>query len=171
MHKKYMTLWGLFAALFSISAWICLPFGNLVFSLQTGVLFASLFLLGGKATSGVVFIYLLLGAVGLPVFSGFRGGIGMLLGPTGGFLVGFLACSLLYWLLNPKTSHQKFLSALLGLVLCYAIGAVWFRFGYAKEASLWAIVLQTVIPYVIPDLIKLFFGFLLAKRLSASLPA
>ena len=171
MYGKKMTLWGLFAALFCISAWLCLPLGNLVFSLQTGVLFTALFLLGGKATSAVVFIYLLLGAVGLPVFSGFRGGIGMLLGPTGGYLVGFLACSLLYWLLRPKTNRQKLLSALLGLILCYCFGSLWFRLGYAKEASLWIIALQTVIPYVIPDIIKLFLGFFLSKRLSAFLPA
>lgn len=171
MQRKYMTLWGLFAALFCISAWICLPLGNLVFSLQTGVLFASLFLLGGKATSGVVFVYLMLGIVGLPVFSGFRGGIGMLLGPTGGYLLGFLACSLLYWLLRPKTKPQKITAALLGLVLCYAIGAFWLRFVYAKEGSLALILLQSVVPYILPDLAKLFLGFLLVKRLSQNLPA
>lgn len=142
-----------------------------MFSLQTGVLFLSLFLLGGKATSLSVLIYLLLGTVGLPVFSGFRGGIGMLLGPTGGFLVGFLACSLLYWLLCPKTNVQKIAAALLGLAACYSLGALWFRFGYAKEGGLGLILLQSVVPYVIPDMIKLTLGFFLAKRLSPALNA
>ena len=171
MNKRNIAFWGLFAALFCISAWLCLPFGNLVFSLQTGVLFLSLFLLGGKATCLVVFVYLLLGTVGLPVFSGFRGGIGMLLGPTGGFLFGFLACSLLYWLLHPKSQLQKIAAALLGLAACYSLGALWFWFGYAKEGGLWVILLQSVVPYVLPDLAKLFLGFLLAKRLSQVLPA
>lgn len=171
MRKQNMTLWALFAALFCISAWICLPLGNFVFSLQTGTLFLSLFLLGGKATLAVVVLYLTLGAVGLPVFSGFRGGIGMLLGPTGGYLWGFLACSLVFWLLHPKNQKQKIMAALLGLAACYSLGALWFRFGYGNDGSLWLILLQTVIPYIIPDLLKLFFGFLLAKRLSPVLPA
>ena len=171
MHHKYLTHWGLFAALFCISAWICLPLGNLVFSLQTGVLFTALFLLGGSATSVIVFVYLLLGAVGLPVFSGFRGGIGMLLGPTGGYLFGFFACSLLYWLLHPKTKLQKITAALLGLVVCYSTGALWFRFGYAKGGNLGLILLQSVFPYVLPDLLKLFLGLSLSKRLSSILPA
>ncbi len=169
MNRKNIALIGLFAALSCLSAWICLPLGNLVFSLQTGVLFLSLFLLGGMATSLSVLIYLLLGAVGLPVFSGFRGGIGMLFGPTGGYLFGFLACSLVYWLLHPKTKVQKIIAALLGLAACYGLGAFWLRFGYAKEGSLWLICLQGVVPYILPDMIKLFFGFFLSNRLASVL--
>ena len=171
MNKQNMARTAQFSALLCISAWLCLPLGNLVFSLQTGVLFLSMFLLGGKATSLVVLLYLLLGAVGLPVFSGFRGGIGMLLGPTGGFLLGFLVCSLLYWLLHPKTSFQKLLAALLGLACCYSLGAIWFRFGYAKDGSFSVILLQTVVPYLLPDILKLSLGFVLGKRLSRIFPA
>jgi biotin transport system substrate-specific component len=81
-----MVLCSLFAALIAVFAWISIPVSDVAFTLQTLGIFLAFGLLGGKRGSAAVILYLLLGAAGMPVFSGFRGGIGVLLGVTGGFL-------------------------------------------------------------------------------------
>lgn len=81
-----------------------------------------------------VFIYILLGAIGIPVFSGFKGGIGALAGTTGGYIVGFLASALLMWGMEKWFGRKKnwvlVLQMIMGLVVCYAIGTVWFMVVY-----------------------------------------
>jgi biotin transport system substrate-specific component len=84
-----MTLAAFFAALITVCSWISLPVADIAFTMQTFGVFLALGLLGGKWGSVAIAIYLLLGAVGMPVFSGFRGGVGMLAGVTGGYLWGF----------------------------------------------------------------------------------
>ena len=84
---------ALFAVLLTVCAWISVPL-PVPFTLQTFAIFAALGILGGRRGTWAVAVYLLLGAVGLPVFSGFRGGLGALLGTTGGYILGFLALAL-----------------------------------------------------------------------------
>ena len=81
---------GMTVALLAVSAWIALPLGPVPFTLQTFVLAFSLMVLRPGECLAALGAYLLLGAAGVPVFSGMRGGIGMILGATGGFLWGFL---------------------------------------------------------------------------------
>ena len=90
---------ALFAVLLTVCAWISVPL-PVPFTLQTFAIFAALGILGGRRGTWAVAVYLLLGAVGLPVFSGFRGGLGALLGTTGGYILGFLALALVYWLVT-----------------------------------------------------------------------
>ena len=85
-----------FAVLIAICSWISIP-APVPFTLQTLGVFLALVILGGKRGSCAVFLFILLGAVGIPVFSGFKGGAGVLMGPTGGYIMGFLATGLLYW--------------------------------------------------------------------------
>ena len=94
-----MVLIALFSVLIAICAWISIP-ATVPFTLQTFAVLCTLGLLGGKRGTVAILLYLLMGAVGLPVFSNFGGGLGKLLGVTGGYLIGFLAASLLYWLLT-----------------------------------------------------------------------
>lgn len=86
---------GVFAALLAIFSWISIP-TVVPFTLQTFGVFLALTVLGGKRGTLAILVYILLGAMGLPVFSGFTGGFGRLLGTTGGYIVGFLATGLLY---------------------------------------------------------------------------
>lgn len=169
MQIKNMARCALFAALMCLCAWISLPLGQNPITLQTFALFLTLELLGGKYGSLVCLIYLLLGAVGLPVFSGFRGGLSMLLGATGGYLWGFLLCALLYWLITALFGKQfHLLGCLLGLALCYALGTVWFYCVYLQVGSqlgIGFVILKCVVPFVLPDLIKLFLAQALAKKL------
>ena len=92
---------ALFAVLMAVCAWITIPM-TVPFTLQIFAVFAALATLGGHRGTYAVAVYLLLGAVGVPVFSGFRGGIGVLLDTTGGYIIGFVAAALVYWLLTAR---------------------------------------------------------------------
>ena len=145
------------------------------FTLQTFAVFLAVGVLGGKRGSLAVLIYILLGAVGIPVFAGFSGGIGVLLGNTGGYIVGFLFSALLMWLIEKLFGRKTWVlgvSMVLGLIVCYAIGTVWFMVVYAQNSG--AVGLATVlgwcvIPFIIPDLVKIALALTLSKRLSKAL--
>ena len=155
-----MTLASLFAALLAICAWICIPVSDIGHTLQTFGIFLALALLGGKWGTVSIGIYLLLGAVGLPVFSGFRGGLGHLIGVSGGFLWGFLLSGLVYWALEKL---GRWIAMLGGLLACYFCGCIWF-YCYSG-GGLMFILLRCVIPYVFFDLAKLWLADRLAHRL------
>ena len=89
---------ALFAVLLAVFSWTTIPFA-VPFTLQTFGVYVALMLLGGKKGTIAIALYILLGAVGVPVFSGFKGGVGALLGPTGGYIFGFLATGLVYILM------------------------------------------------------------------------
>ncbi len=159
---------AIFAALIAVCSWIAIP-STVPFTLQTFAVFLTLTLLGGKRGTMAVAVYLLLGAVGVPVFANFSGGIGALVGSTGGYLIGFLGTTLVYWLLVKRRKLWIEIVALVGgLVLCYALGTAWFVVVYTQNSG--AIGVGTalswcVIPYVIPDLAKLGLAVVLGGRL------
>ena len=157
---RKMTLCAFFAALTAVCAWIGIPLGDTVFTLQTLAVFLTLGLLGGRWGTVSILCYLLLGAVGAPVFSGFRGGIGALLGPTGGFLWGFL-CAGLCWLAVEK--FGKVPAMLLGQLTCYTCGTSWYMVYTTGGPEL--VILQTIVPYLIPDALKLVLAYRLAEKL------
>ena len=159
MTRK-LTRCALFAALMAPCAWIGLPLGHTVFTMQTFGVLLTLGLLGGKRGTVSILCYLLLGAAGLPVFSAFRGGIGAILGPTGGYLWGFLATGLVYWVLE-KWSRPAAMTA--GLAACYTCGTIWYM--TYTGGALAAVLVQTVLPYLIPDALKLVLALRLTKRL------
>lgn len=167
MKTKTMALCGLFSALLAVCGWLAVPAGDTVISLQTFGLFLCLWTLGGKKGSISVFVYLLLGAAGLPVFSGFRGGMGVLLGTTGGYLTGFLACALVYWLLTSLLPRRSILAMVSGLAVCYLFGSIWYYNVYTAggTATLGLIVVKCVLPFLLPDGIKLCLAWELSKKL------
>lgn len=170
MKIRNMALCALFAALIAVCAWVAIPAGDAVITMQTFAIFLTLDILGGKWGTVATVIYLLLGIIGLPVFSGFQGGFAVLLGPTGGYLFGFLATALIYWLVTALGKNKEFsrlLGMVLGLLFCYLLGTLWFRYGYLSAGALsWgAILLKCVVPYLVPDVAKLTLAWLLARRL------
>ena len=171
MRIRNMVLCALFAALLCVCAWIAVPVGNAVITLQTFALFLTLGLLGGKRGSIVCLVYLLLGAAGLPVFSGFRGGLGMLFGATGGYLFGFLAAALTYWAITSlfkKAFWVQLLASLGAMTVCYCFGTGWFLWVWHPPGSpegLGAALLLCVVPYLLPDVLKLALALFLTKRL------
>ena len=170
MKVRNMALCALFAALLTICAWISIPVGDGVITMQTFALFLALGVLGGKRGTITVGIYLLLGVVGLPVFSGFQGGLGALLGVTGGYIAGFLVAALVYWLitaLGRDKSIFRLVGMITGLLACYLFGTLWFQFGYLSYGGLsfGVILMKCVIPSLLPDGAKLILAWLLASRL------
>ena len=168
---------SLTAALIAVCAFVTIP-APVPFTLQVfGVAFA-LFALGGARGTLAVLLYLTIGALGLPVFSGFGGGFGVLLGPTGGYLWGFLPMSLAYWGLERLSRGRatafwaRILRLLPGLVLCYAAGTLQFVLLYAKsgkEMTIPGALLLCVLPYLLPDLLKLALASLVAGRVQKML--
>ena len=137
MKTRDLTYISIMVALMAVCSWITIP--TLVpFTLQTFAVFLASALLGGKRGTIAVAVYLLLGAVGLPVFSGFTGGVGKLLGVTGGYVLGFLAQAIVLWIgerLLGRRPAAFFLSGVLGLAVCYLFGSVWYLLLYTSTTG------------------------------------
>lgn len=169
MAVKDIARVALMAVLIAVCSWISIP-AAVPFTLQTLGVFLALRLLGGKKGTLSILVYILLGAVGVPVFSGFSGGLGKLLGPTGGYIVGFLAAGLVYLLLEKVPKQGKVMDMVrmaAGLLVCYALGTVWFFFTYGTQNAMGigAVLMACVVPFILPDAVKLVLAELLASRL------
>ena len=162
------------AALISVCSWISIP-GAVPFTLQTFAVFSVLLLLGGRRGTLSILTYILLGAIGLPVFSNFTGGAGVLLGNTGGYILGFIFMGLIFLLFEKISSSDLFVRKmilsivclLLGLFVCYSFGTAWFMYVYMKNTGtvgLSAVLSWCVFPFILPDLIKLFLAVILSNR-------
>ncbi len=160
---------ALCVALLAICSWISIPM-VVPFTLQTFAVFCVLGILGGRRGTLAILVFLLLGAIGLPVFSGFTGGIGKLLGTTGGYLLGFIFIGLIYWLAEkffPKTTFVEAAAMVIGLIVCYAFGTAWFICLYTRNTgaiTIGAALSWCVLPFVIPDLVKLALALFISKR-------
>ncbi|MBO6242782.1 MAG: biotin transporter BioY [Butyrivibrio sp.] len=158
------------AALIAICSWISIPTA-VPFTLQTFAVFFVLLALGGERGTLATLVYVLLGAVGVPVFAGFSGGIGVLLGNTGGYIIGFLLTGLIYILFTKffkKNIVMKVIALVLGLAVCYAFGTAWFMHVYMKssgEVGLLTVLGWCVFPFIIPDLLKLALAVVISKRI------
>ena len=166
-NVKRMALVALFAAIIAVCSWISIPTA-VPFTMQTFAVFGAALLLGGRDGTLAVLTYLLLGAVGLPVFSGFKGGVGALLGATGGYLLGFLLLTLTVWLAERFHDQRLTVPAIVvGLLLCYAFGTAWFMVVYARDSGaigLGAALGWCVLPFLLPDAVKLALAIVLSRR-------
>ncbi len=162
---------GIFAAIITISAYIQLPLLSLSMTLQVFAVYLTLFVLGEKKGILTVLVYILMGLAGIPVFSGFSGGIGVILGKSGGFIIGFLpalfVCSRLMRIFGTGIGG-RFISALLSMIPCYVLGSVWFCFVFMGEftlSSYGASLLVSVLPYIIPDALKILASVYVGRKL------
>lgn len=160
---------ALFAVLIAVCSWISIPM-VVPFTMQTFAVFFALNFLGGKRGIAAVGVYMLLGAIGLPVFSNGTAGIGVIAGATGGYMVGWIFSGLvmhgLEKLIGRKIWAQAF-SMLAGLVVCYAFGTMWFMAVYARNTGaigLGAALSWCVIPFIIPDLVKLGLALWFSRK-------
>ena len=159
---------ALMAVLIAACAWVTIPVGPVPFTLQTFGVFCTLALLGGRDGTLSVLVYLAIGAIGAPVFSGFAGGIGKIVGPTGGYMLGFIAAGLIYWAaerLFGRTAPVRIASMIVGNVACYAFGTAWFMVVAPSKPGLASALSLCVLPYVIPDLCKIVCACLFARAL------
>ena len=168
MKIRNIALCGLSSALMALCAWISVPIFDIAFTMQSFAVFFALFVLGGKWGSAAILVYLCLGIAGLPVFSNFQGGLGALLGVTGGFLWGFLLCDLCYWLLSSLFGKKwNILWAAISLLLCYGCGCIWFYavYGDGSALGLGAVIFKCVVPYLLPDTLKIYLSWQLSRKL------
>ena len=169
-----MVMTAVGAALIAVCSWISIPL-TVPFTLQTFAVFFLTVLLGGKRSTVSVLVYILLGAAGVPVFAGFTSGIGTVLGNTGGYMFGFLLIGPSYLLMTRlfgKKSAAEAAGLLLGLLLCYAFGTAWFLLLYTRSqgaVALGTVLSWCVLPFVLPDLGKLFLALFLGKRIGKAI--
>lgn len=173
-NTKNMVLIALMSVFIAICSWISVPL-EVPFTLQTFAVFCTLMLLGGKNGLFSVMIYILLGAVGIPVFSGFTGGIGIILGTTGGYIVGFIFMALIFWAFEKIPVESKYgrmvfdiAAMILGTAVLYAFGTAWFIYVYTAntgEVSIWSALKWCVIPFIPVDMIKIAAAALVTKRI------
>jgi biotin transport system substrate-specific component len=170
-RKTYdMAYIAVFTVLIAICSWISIPM-TVPFTLQTFAVFLSVSILGGRRGTMAVLVYVLLGAVGIPVFAGFTGGPGIILNTTGGYIIGFILSALVMWLtenLFGKKLPVQILSMVLGLLACYAVGTVWFMFVYMRQTGavgLGTVLGWCVIPFIIPDAVKIALALMLGNTL------
>ena len=168
------------AALITICSWISIPLGPVPFTLQTLGILAVMLIVGGRRGTIAILVYLALGAVGVPVFAGFKGGIMSFIGPTGGFLVGFVLAALVYWLLEKlilrelmTTPVRTWIFGMLGFlvfeVVMYIVGVIWFMTVYAAQTGpigLTTVMSLCVFPFIIPDIVKMAVAVLIGERAS-----
>ena len=162
---------GMFVALTAICSQIQIPL-SVPFTLQTFAVLITVSLLGTGRGLAAVLIYILLGTIGVPVFAGFTGGYGILLGNTGGYIVGFIFTALVTGVIQKlfgKKLPVMIISMVLGILVCYVFGTVWFILFYTRTEgaiSIMTALAWCVFPFIIPDLCKIALAIFLDKRLA-----
>lgn len=174
MKLKEMTQIALMVCVITICSWLTIPV-TVPFTMQTFAVFCTLLLLGGRNGLVAVIVYVFTGCIGLPVFSGFRGGIAHIVGPTGGYIIGFIFAAVIYLLFEPLfCKHSKLQLPVLagGLIICYLTGTVWFKVVYGLHGTAYSVgvvISLCVLPYIVPDLIKLVLAWIISNRIKKSL--
>lgn len=167
---KDLVLTALFAALTAVLAQIQLPIGPVPFNLAVFGAFLAGMLLEPAWAAASMGVYMLLGAVGIPVFAGFMGGPAVLLGKTGGYVIGYIFIALATALAVKRSVKLPVIGAamLAGLLICYGFGTAWFM--AVTGADLVSALGWCVLPFIVPDVCKgvlaCVLGRLLAGRLA-----
>ena len=162
---------SLFTAIIAVCSQITIPTPFIPFTMQTFAVLVAGGILGYKRGTVSVLIYLLLGAIGVPVFSGFKSGLGALTGPTGGYLLGFVITVMAVGIVRDKVSKKTWImiiSMAVGILLCYAFGTAWFMIVYTQKnasISLWKALCICVFPYLLFDAGKIILATIVVKRL------
>lgn len=155
MSTRHMTLIAAWTALLCILGPLTLPVGPVPLSLTTALLMGTALLLGARHASICCFLYLLLGLLGLPVFSGFTGGPGTLWSPTGGFLLGYLPLTAWCGFFCGRTSDRRLQAAacICGTILLYALGTSWYA--HLTGATFASALTVCVLPFLLGDALKI----------------
>lgn len=162
---------GVFAAVIAVCSWIQIPL-TVPVTLQTFAVCAAAGLLGLRNGVLTVLVYILIGLIGVPVFSNFGAGPGVLFGITGGYIIGFVFTALIVGgavKVFGKKTVVYILSMITGVAVCYVFGTAWFLIWSAKNGSsttLGAALMACVMPFIIPDLLKIAAASALCSKLS-----
>ena len=158
---------ALLAAITAVLAQIVLPIGPIPFNLAFLGVFLTGMILTPKWACFSTFAYIFMGLIGLPVFAGFNGGLGVLVGSTGGYIFGYIFLAVLTSLGRNKKWYFCGLFMLLGVLVAYTFGTVWFMI--LTKNSLATSLAYCVTPFIIPDLAKGVCGYLVGKAVNTRL--
>ncbi len=169
---KQLTLSGLMAAVFCLLGPLSLniPISPVPVSLGMLAIYFVTSVLGMKLGTLSVLAYILLGLAGLPVFTGFTGGAGKLLGPTGGYIIGYIFMALICGFFVDKWGHRllpEILGMVLGTAVCYLFGTVWL--GYPASYTFFQALAAGVLPYIPVDAAKLAIALVVGRQVRARL--
>jgi len=161
---KNLILISIFSAVTCICSLISIPAGAVPINLALLPVFicSGVLCKGSAAASQIIFV--LIGFIGVPVFSGFRGGIGVVFGPTGGYILGYIACAFIAAFFIKK--HIPVILALnVGLLACYSLGTAWFMF--SQQVNIITALTCCVLPFLPGDLLKVIAASIIIKKLSS----
>lgn len=114
-------------------------------------------------------LYVILGAAGLPVFAAFTGGLGVIAGPTGGYIIGYIPLALIAGYASKKTKGfwARFAFSLCGLAVVYLLGGIWY--GISAGMGIWQVLTAGVFPFIIPDILKVASGVFCGSRIKRAM--
>lgn len=161
---------GVMTAVICIMAPFSLPIGPVPISFTNLAIYIALYVLGMKRGTISYLIYLLIGLVGVPVFSGFTGGPQKLFGPTGGYLIGFIPMAVIAGIVIDKCMKKWYfclLAMIAGTWVCYLFGTAWLAF--QANMTFKAALAAGVIPFIIEDLIKMVLALLIGPQIHKQL--
>lgn len=161
---------GVMTAVICILAPFSLPIGPVPISFTNLAIYIALYVLGMKRGTISYLIYLLIGLVGVPVFSGFTGGPQKLFGPTGGYLIGFIPMAVIAGIVIDKCMKKWYfclLAMIAGTWVCYLFGTAWLAF--QANMTFKAALAAGVIPFIIEDLIKMVLALLIGPQIHKQL--
>ena len=164
-----MAVTAVMAAIICVLSPLSIPIGPVPISFANLAIYFAVYLLGWKMGTCSLLIYILIGLIGVPVFSGFTGGFAKLLGPTGGYIIGYIPMAIISGLFIEKSDNKlvHFLGMVLGLAVCYALGTAWFC--YEAGAGLHKALGACVIPFIPGDLIKIIAAVILGPVIRRAL--
>lgn len=165
MKTRDIVLIGVFAAMICVFAPFSVPVGPIPVSLASFAVYIAA-VLGAKKACAAVGIYILIGALGLPVFSGFSGGISKIAGLTGGYIIGYMFCALLSGIIIERAGNKKSaypMAFIIGTAALYAFGTAWFMIQSGN--GLYESLLACVIPFLIGDAVKIAAASVVVYRL------
>lgn len=164
MRTKRLVYCALFAAVIGIMSQIVIPIQPVPLNMAIFAVLLAGGMLGRKFGTLSVVVYILLGIVGAPVFSGFRGGLGVIAGPTGGYVAGYIIIAFITGMGYEKTRKIKYntLFMIFSVLLCYAVGTVWFC--YVTGNNILSALALCVVPFVPGDIIKVILATIVVKK-------
>lgn len=167
INIRQMTLISLFAALTVVGAFISIPLYPVPLTLQTLFTFSAAMTLGSAMGMLSQIIYVMLGVIGLPVFAGFKTGIGILFGPTGGFLFGFIISAYIIGkiieLKKEKNFFYYFLAGVIGTIILYIIGIT--QLSLVTDMGIKKALMVGMLPFLPGDILKIIAASFIASKL------
>jgi len=165
-----LVLCAFFAALTAVFSQISLPIGPVPINLATLSVFMAGGILGWKYGALSQIVYVLLGIVGAPVFNGFTGGLAIVVGKTGGYIIGYIVAAFIVGLAVKKYKNPKIvlpISMVIGILACYGLGTAWFM--HITHTGLWQSLVWCFFPFIIGDAVKIVVATVLVINLKKAL--